>query len=226
MPIRTENAICMKTMESLLLPGLVRIAGAIAAAFLFAACSKDPAAESALRGGYLRFEVTEADTWQTRSQSRAAEDSLQTEEVYRRFYVAGRNSRRHSVPARLGRRRNRRTAAECPNRPAADPCHTHRDGQFLRLVRRFGFGLYGLVERNLVSAGLYVQRRGDEGIVVDDLLPLAGQRAQYPLLRLRTLYGTGISLSSATKAGTPTLPIRSRKASAPSGICSSPPPPE
>ena len=109
------------------------------------------------------------------------------ERVCRRFYVAGRNSRRHSVPARLGRRRNRRTAAECPNRPAADPCHTHRDGQFLRLVRRLGFGLYGLVERNLVSAGLYVQRRGDEGIVVDDLLPLAGQRAQYPLLRLRTL---------------------------------------
>ena len=83
--------------------------------------------------------------------------------------------------------RNRRTAAECPNRPAADPCHTHRDGQFLRLVRCLGFGLYGLVERNRVSAGLYVQRRGDEGIVVDDLLPLAGQRAQYPLLRLRTL---------------------------------------
>ena len=141
---------------------------------------RSPGRISALRGhrsGYLANPVPEPGRRRQSANGR----------VYRRFYVAGRNSRRHSVPARLGRRRNRRTAAECPNRPAADPCHTHRDGQFLRLVRCLGFGLYGLVERNRVSAGLYVQRRGDEGIVVDDLLPLAGQRAQYPLLRLRTL---------------------------------------
>lgn len=89
MPIRTENATCMRTMESLFLSGHMRIAGAIAAALLFVACTEDPTAEAGLRGGSLRFEVTEADTWQIRSQSRTAEDSLQTKECAAVFTLQG-----------------------------------------------------------------------------------------------------------------------------------------
>lgn len=65
------------------------IACAVASALLFVACSKDPAAETALRGGYLRFEVTEANSSRTRSQSRTAEDSLQTKESAAVFTLHG-----------------------------------------------------------------------------------------------------------------------------------------
>lgn len=157
------------------------------AAFLFAACSKDPAAEAGLRGGYLRFEVTEANSSRTRSQSRTAEDSLQTKESAAVFTLQG------ETPADtlfLHASVADGIAAPQPNaqtEPAADPCHTYLRRPISTTRSASWLRLYGLVERNRVSAGLYVQRRGDEGIVVDDLLPLAGQRAQYPLLRLRTL---------------------------------------
>lgn len=77
-------------MESLFLSGHIRIASAtIAAALLSVACTKDPAEETAFRGGYLRFEVIDADPWHTRSQSRAAEDSLQTKEGAAVFTLQG-----------------------------------------------------------------------------------------------------------------------------------------
>ena len=121
------------------------------------------------------------------------------------IFAPGRKPCGHAVPARLGRRRNRRTVPECANRPIADACHARRNGDLLRFVRRIGFGLYGDLERGFLLAGLYVRCRGDRSIVLDDLLLLARCRTQHPFLRLRALWRQGIVLSDKTSAGTPSI---------------------
>ena len=100
---------------------------------------RSPGRISALRGhrsGYLANPVPEPGRRRQSANGR----------VYRRFYVAGRNSRRHSVPARLGRRRNRRTAAEgleptgrrpVPH-PSRRPISTTRSAFWLRFIRACG----------------------------------------------------------------------------------------
>ena len=174
-------------MESLLLPGHVRIAGAIAAAFLFAACSKDPAAESALRGGYLRFEVTEANSSRTRSQSRTAEDSLQTKESAAVFTLQG------ETPADT-----LFLHASVADGIAAPQPNAQTDRSQTRATPIETANFYDSFG---VLASVYTGSWSETACLPDymynvevtkassstTLLPLAGQRAQYPLLRLRTL---------------------------------------
>ena len=68
---------------------------------------------------------------------------------------AGSCAGRYAVPARFGRRRNRRAAPGCKDRPTADTCHACRDGDFLRFVRSAGLCLQRSVER-CADARLYV----------------------------------------------------------------------
>lgn len=195
----------MKTMESLLLPGHVRIAGAIAAAFLFAACSKDPAAESALRGGYLRFEVTEADTWQTRSQSRAAEDSLQTEESTAVFTLQG------ETPADtlfLHASVADGIAAPQPNaqtdRPQtrATPIETANFYDSFGVLASVYTGLWS--ETSCLPDYMYnVEVTKASSWTTSYHWPGSGRNIRF--FAYAPYNGTGISLSSATKAGTPTI---------------------
>ena len=192
-------------MESLLLPGHVRIAGAIAAAFLFAACSKDPAAESALRGGYLRFEVTEADTWQTRSQSRAAEDSLQTEESTAVFTLQG------ETPADtlfLHASVADGIAAPQPNaqtdRPQtrATPIETANFYDSFGVLASVYTGLWS--ETSCLPDYMYnVEVTKASSWTTSYHWPGSGRNIRF--FAYAPYNGTGISLSSATKAGTPTI---------------------
>ncbi len=192
-------------MESLLLPGHVRIAGAIAAAFLFAACSKDPAAEGALRGGYLRFEVTEANSSRTRSQSRTAEDSLQTKESAAVFTLQG------ETPADtlfLHASVADGIAAPQPNAQTDRPQTRATPIETANFYDSFG-----------VLASVYTGSWSETACLPDYMYnvevtkasswttsyhwPGSGRNIRF--FAYAPYNGTGISLSSATKAGTPTI---------------------
>ena len=192
-------------MESLLLPGHVRIAGAIAAAFLFAACSKDPAAESALRGGYLRFEVTEANSSRTRSQSRTAEDSLQTKESAAVFTLQG------ETPADtlfLHASVADGIAAPQPNaqtdrsQTRATPIETANFYDSFGVLASVYTGSWS--ETSCLPDYMYnVEVTKASSWTTSYHWPGSGRNIRF--FAYAPYNGTGISLSSATRAGTPTI---------------------
>lgn len=192
-------------MESLLLPGHVRIAGAIAAAFLFAACSKDPAAESALRGGYLRFEVTEANSSRTRSQSRTAEDSLQTKESAAVFTLQG------ETPADtlfLHASVADGIAAPQPNaqtdrsQTRATPIETANFYDSFGVLASVYTGSWS--ETACLPDYMYnVEVTKASSWTTSYHWPGSGRNIRF--FAYAPYNGTGISLSSATKAGTPSI---------------------
>ena len=192
-------------MESLLLPGHVRIAGAIAAVFLFAACSKDPAAEGALRGGYLRFEVTEANSSRTRSQSRTAEDSLQTKESAAVFTLQG------ETPADtlfLHASVADGIAAPQPNaqtdrsQTRATPIETANFYDSFGVLASVYTGSWS--ETSCLPDYMYnVEVTKASSWTTSYQWPGSGRNIRF--FAYAPYNGTGISLSSATKAGTPSI---------------------
>lgn len=192
-------------MESLFLSGHMRIAGAIAAALLFVACTEDPTAEAGLRGGSLRFEVTEADTWQIRSQSRAAEDSLQTKECAAVFTLQG------ETPADtlfLHASVADGIAAPQPNaqtdrsQTRATPIETANFYDSFGVLASVYTGSWS--ETACLPDYMYnVEVTKASSWTTSYHWPGSGRNVRF--FAYAPYNGTGISLSSATKAGTPTI---------------------
>ena len=137
-------------------------AAAVTVLLLPSACSEDPTADNALSGPMLRFVVVDRHGWQTPSQSRAAGDITvdttdSTTVLHTDIFIlrgGGISGCRHALPAYDRYRRHR--IEPVGRGSASDPCHARRRGYFLRIVRCAGIGLYRIVERNFLPAGLYV----------------------------------------------------------------------
>lgn len=158
------NSFCEKIRSDMKLYGSIfsfdnLLAAAAATVLLLASCSEDPTADNALAGPMLRFEVVDARGWQTPSQtlpqSRAAEDTAVLHpDIFILRGGGGNSCCRHALPACDRYRRHR--IGPFGSERAADPCHARRRGYFLRFVRCAGIGLYRIMERNFLPAGLYV----------------------------------------------------------------------